>query len=263
MAAVLSPSRPTRDASPAQRRRAQRERFLRLRVGEGAYARQLKQVAEQVGALVKGLAPDGVVEDLPELEHLLNRYAELMHPWARKVAGRMLADVGQRDQKAWIAAGREIGRELGREVREADTGQVTAEMLDLQVDLITSLPRQAAQRVHELTLKGMEGGVRAAELSEEILRSGDVTKSRAMLIARTEVARTAFEFTRARALKLGSEAYVWRTSLDSDVRRSHRQMEGKIIAWDDAPTLSDNTTTHAGCIYNCRCWAEPILPDEV
>ena len=117
--------------------------------------------------------------------------------------------------------------------------------------------------MHELTLKGLEGGVRAETVSQEILRSGDVSKSRAILIARTEVARTAFALTRARALHVGSAAYVWRTSRDSDVRKSHREMEGKVIQWDDAPTLSDGTTTHAGCIYNCRCWAEPILPDEV
>ncbi len=40
---------------------------------------------------------------------------------------------------------------------------------------------------------------RASEIAKEIMRSGDVAKSRATLIARTEVARTARVLTQARA----------------------------------------------------------------
>jgi uncharacterized protein with gpF-like domain len=39
-------------------------------------------------------------------------------------------------------------------------------------------------------------------------------------------------------------------------------MEGVPVRWDQPPTLSDGTVTHAGQIYNCRCWPEPILPNR-
>ena len=80
-----------------------------------------------------------------------------------------------------------------------------------------------------------------------------------MLIARTEVARTASGLTEARARHVGSDGYFWRTAKDADVRDSHRQMEGKFVKWNEPPTLSDGTVTHAGQIYNCRCYAEPVI----
>ena len=89
---------------------------------------------------------------------------------------------------------------------------------------------------------------------------GYVTKARARLSARTAGARTAMELTKARAQSVGSEGYIWRTVRDSDVRPSHKGMEGKFVRWDDPPTL-DNLTGHAGGLPNCRCYAEPIIPD--
>ena len=96
-------------------------------------------------------------------------------------------------------------------------------------------------------------------MAAEIARSGEVTESRAMLIARTEVARANSMITEARAASVGSTHYIWRTAEDERVRESHAEMEGQVVAWDTPPTLSDGTTTHAGQIYQCRCYAEPII----
>lgn len=173
----------------------------------------------------------------------------------------MLEDVNHRDRQAWQELAAEMSRELRREIREAPTGEVMRGLLDEQVSLIKSLPLDAAKRVHELTIKGLEDSTRASEIAKEIAASGQVTASRANLIARTEVARSASVLTQARAQNVGSEGYIWRTSGDSDVRHSHKQMNGKFVRWDSPPTLSDGTTTHAGQIYNCRCYPEPVLPD--
>jgi uncharacterized protein with gpF-like domain len=65
--------------------------------------------------------------------------------------------------------------------------------------------------------------------------------------------------TQARASQVDSTHYIWRTAEDESVRESHAEMEGQVVAWNDPPTLSDGTTTHAGQIYNCRCYPEPII----
>ena len=93
-----------------------------------------------------------------------------------------------------------------------------------------------------------------------IMKLGSQTVGRARTIARTEVSRAQSALTQARAEYVGSEGYVWRTVGDADVRDSHAEMEGKYVRWDSPPKLSDGTVTHAGMIYNCRCWAQPILP---
>ena len=248
----------------AAARRAARERFVRARRAETSYARQLARIARHVGDIVRGIAPGGEVDmgRRVAIERAMAAYADLLRPWANAVGHHMLVDVSRRDEQAWIEAGREMGRNLRDVIAGAPVGAVMRERLAEQVHLITSLPREAAQRVHHLAVEAQINGTRAAQISEEILRSGDVTRSRAMTIARTEVARSVGALTEARAVHVGSEGYIWRTSRDSDVRESHREMEGRYVRWDTMPTLSDGTKCHAGGIYNCRCWSEPVIPDD-
>jgi hypothetical protein len=87
------------------------------------------------------------------------------------------------------------------------------ELMAEQVDLITSLPIKAAQRVHKLTIEAMSDGTRAAEVAQEIMRTGHVTESRAKLIARTETSRTVTAMTQTRAEYVGSQGYIWRTAM--------------------------------------------------
>lgn len=176
----------------------------------------------------------------------------------------MLREVNRRDEAAWAEYTRELSRALRTEIRTAPTGAAMQALLAEQVTLIKSIPLDAAQRVHRLTLEGIENSTRASVISKEIQRSGAVAESRADLIARTEVARTASTLTEARALHVGSEGYIWRTSDDSDVREDHRELEGKFIRWD-SPPIADKRTgrrAHAGCIYGCRCYPEPVIPED-
>lgn len=239
------------------------ERFLNGRKAELTYSRQLRGVARQINAIVKVFAPDGNVEDLNSMTSTLNRYAEILRPWARAVGWGMVSEVARRDEAAWFAHGNEMGRLLREEIRTAPTGILLRERLAEQVRLITSLPIEAGQRVHTLTTESLINSSRASEIAKEILRSGDVSESRAILIARTETARTAAELTQARAEHIGSETYKWHTAEDSDVRHDHKILNGKIFRWD-TPPISDIRTgirANPGCIWACRCWAEPQIPD--
>ncbi|MDH0638205.1 phage minor head protein [Pseudomonas sp. GD03860] len=226
---------------------------------EREYQRSLTQVARQVGSIINGFPLGDPAAD-PTITQVLRKYADLLNDWAIATAGRMIADVNQQDRKAWASRSEEMARALGEEIRNADTGAAMRGLLAEQVTLIKSIPLEAAQRVHELTLKGIEDGTRAGEIAKEIQRSGDVATSRAQLIARTEVSRTAATLTEARAKAVGSEGYIWRTAHDGTVRHSHKEMEGKFVRWDSPPTL-DKLTGHAGCLPNCRCWPEPVIPE--
>lgn len=247
-----------------KKRKAARERFKVTKSVASKYERQLRNVAKQVGVIVTGLAPDGVIKDMGKLRKALEQYSELLKPWATSVAERMIAEADQRDKRKWQAAAAEIGQEMRKELQTTPIGKTFQELMQDQVTLITSLPLDAAERVHRLTLQAMVESRRAPEVAREILRTGEVTTSRAMLIARTEVARTAATLTESRAKYIGSPGYIWRTSGDSDVRPIHKGLNGKFIAWDNPPIAGENgERAHAGCIYNCRCYAEPQLPDII
>jgi len=154
-----------------------------------------------------------------------------------------------------------MGTALRQEIATAPTGIMLREQQAAQVGLITSLPVEAGERVHRLVLEGIVQGTRADVTAREIARTGEVTAGRATLIARTETSRVSTLLTQARAQHVGSEEFVWRTSGDSDVRPSHKALNGKTFRWD-APPLCDAPDHRAlpGCIWNCRCYAEPIIP---
>ena len=214
-----------------------------------------------MGALVRGMSPSGKVRDPAALDKALREYAVLIQPWAQQVAATMLAEVYARTGRAWTRMSKEIGQGLRVELTSAPTGAAMQELMQDQVGLITSLPTTAADRVHRLVAQAMIESTRAADIAAEIARTSDVTEARARLIARTEVARAASVLTESRAVYAGGEGYIWRTSGDGNVRDSHREMDGKYVRWDTKPRLSDGTVTHAGQIYSCRCFADPVLPN--
>lgn len=260
-------------ANPAQKRvitrddareviRNQRRMFAKAKRAELQYGRQLRGVAHQVSRIVRGYATDPKADDL--INEALKRYAQVIQPWARATAAKMLADVARRDRAAWAEQSKLAGRELHREIVDTPVGDLLHALLEEQVTYITSLPLDEAERVHEWTLKGLEDSGRAAEVSNQIMRTGEVTKGRANLIARTEVARTASALTQARATHIGSEGYIWRTSGDSDVRPEHRKLNGKFFRWDDPPRAGTNGMKyHAGQGPNCRCYPEVVIPDDL
>ncbi|WP_088923432.1 phage minor head protein [Burkholderia multivorans] len=228
------------------------------------YRTHLRKIAKHVEDLFDGFQL-GDLEAIPTIEQLLRRYAEALTPWAEATAARMLEDLNRRDEQAWMQQAQEMSRALRDELRRAPTGETMRALMAEQVTLIKSIPLEAAERVHRLTIEALEDSTRAAAISKEIQRSGEVAKSRADLIARTEVSRAATSLTEARARAVGSTHYRWVTSGDSDVRPGHRALNGKVFAWDDPPEVNENGRImrhHPGQIWNCRCWAEPIISED-
>ena len=171
----------------------------------------------------------------------------------------MLTQVEKKDKAAWMEYSKELSKGLQEEIKNAPTGKVMKELLDEQVTLIKSIPLAAAQRVHDLAIEATEGGKRASEVAELIKQSTQVSVSKANTIARTEVSRASSVLTQARAMHIGSEGYIWRTTGDSDVRESHKKMNGKFVKWTEPPALLEGKKiyhAHAGRAARKRVLAE-------
>lgn len=245
----------------AMDRRQLRAERLMVRASESNYMRRLLQVSRQVDSLVRGMMGQDP-KALQRLEEVLRGYADLLLPWAETVAKAMVLDVAHRNLRAWKQNSEDISKALRVEIENAPTGHLYSQLMQEQVQLIRSLPLDAAERVHERVLRATYTGERAATLEADILKTGHVTASRARLIARTEVSRSASALTQARAQYVGSEGYIWRTSRDAAVRDTHRKQEGKFIHWNKPPKTDKGLAPyHAGCGPNCRCFPEPVLPD--
>ena len=183
----------------------------------------------------------------------------------------MITEVNRRNLTAWRTYAGEMSLALRRELLTAPTGEAMQRLLGEQVELITSLPTDAAQRVQEQTTEALETGARyperTAEVEEALAKAHPEATSawlrtRATLIARTETARSASVLVQARAEHIGSESYQWRTAGDWKVRESHKRLNRTVQSWA-APPLSDppDYHSHPGQIFNCRCVALPIIPE--
>lgn len=229
---------------------------------EKTYAMRLRRVAATVADFIHAHNdPAEPVTSGDAIQAALVRYAVAVIPWAQSVGNRMIAEVDARNKMHWHAAAKRISAGLADEIENAPTGEVMRALLAAQVDLITSLPREAAQQVHELVTANRVMGLRAELLTEKIRALGEITKSRAKLIAITETSRAGAVLTQARAESIDSTEYFWRSAGDASVRPDHRALNGRVFKWA-SPPISDTksgTRAHPGCIWRCRCYAEPIF----
>jgi SPP1 gp7 family putative phage head morphogenesis protein len=225
------------------------------------YERALRGVAKEVGKLIKGYMDSDPLNPDTEasLSRALNAYAELIGPWALHIVNNVLRQVDNQDKYVWRQHTKNMAIALRKEINNVDIGDVYKQIMLENVKMIKSIPTQAAQRVHKLVHENMIQSKRSSDLANKIMETEHVTKTRATLIARTEVSKASVALTQARALHIGSEGYIWHTVGDMLVRESHKKMNGKFVKWSEPPTL-DNLTGHAGCIPNCRCWPEPEIP---
>lgn len=209
--------------------------------------------------------PQGMAE---LIQARLFSYTDTIDGWARAVSGTMLKRAAKADYDVWRKVGQALSAEMKRRLKEEGTGSTFSKLQLEQVELIKSIPRTAAERVHDWAQQGMTEGLRPADIAQKIRdQIGGVTESHATLIARTETARARTSFTQARAKAVGSTGYIWHCVHDSATRGRHRELDGTVQRWD-APPITDYgkggvpIRSAPGCVWNCRCWASPILPEE-
>jgi len=184
-----------------------------------------------------------------------------------KMVTSLFSDAG----KTWRQAARTNSK--GKGIYEAlkvelngPVGKSINEQVKRNAKLIKSMPTsirpQITTFVKEETLKGR----RSENIAEDLLNKfPQMYESKAKLIARTEVSKTSTALTKARCDMIGINWYVWRTSEDQRVRSSHDIMDDVLISWDDPPSpekLDGGRSVgkyHAGNIYNCRCYPEPVI----
>lgn len=190
-------------------------------------------------------------------------------------AKRMVLPLDVGNQRTWREAAKKATKGkflyclLMDELKQG-TGQIIQKQVMENVLLIKTLPNDVAQKVVSDIAENALKGARA-ESTEKIIRdkTDQHARASARLIARTETAKTMSALTKARCEQLGLRWYIWRTALDGTrVRLSHRIMEGVLVNWNNPPAPEELVGEksaghyHAGNIWNCRCYSEPVLELE-
>lgn len=185
------------------------------------------------------------------------------------IAKKMIHRVNAKNEKIFKARNQLIYKTLKDEI-DYKLNSSIEQQIEQNATLIKTLPTDIAKKVivsvNEYSLEGLRSE-EIAKLIEKYTKQH--SRASAKLIARTEVSKATTSLTRARCEAIGINAYIWRTALDGNrVRKSHRKMEGVLVFWDNPPspeTLVNEEYVgnyHAGEIWNCRCYPEPIVDIE-
>lgn len=131
--------------------------------------------------------------------------------------------------------------------------------------LIKDIPFKTMNQIKDKTVEALMSGKSARDMADDVYEimseRTDVSDSRARLIARDQVAKLNGQFTEERQTDMGISSYTWRTVGDERVRETHAAVDGQVFSWDSPPAETDDN--HPGEDYQCRCWAEPVLPEEL
>lgn len=189
---------------------------------------------------------------------------------------RMVTPLGISNQRTWrmaakkAAKGKILYRSLVEELRQGGYRIMEGQIIE-NVSLIKTLPEDVASKVVVDIAEHALQGKRSESIERLIIDKTDQhSRASARLIARTEVSKTSTALTKARSEQLGIQWYIWRTALDGNrVRISHQIMEGVLVNWNDPPSpeaLAGEKNVgyyHAGNIWNCRCYSEPLIDIDV
>lgn len=252
-----------------------RGKFKPSSTAERDFYRQLKKVAQASGHIVEQHVHGVTIVDDPKLQAELTRYSEKLEPWAVRQSAKLLEQVQNSNKRAYRNKSKAIGTALNLGLAEDAVGKTALVLLNEQVGLIKSIPKEAGLRAQKIAFEAFLHGTRAEanedtirELKNQLDLTTEVAVSRALLIARTETARANAAINQARATSVGSSQYRWHNSGDGAVRDSHlfwrgkEKIQGMIFDWNDPPTLKDGTRGHPGTFPNCRCFAEPVFDSE-
>ena len=102
------------------------------------------------------------------IQERLFSYSDTIDAWATAVATTMLKRASQADYDVWRKVGQELSADAKRMLKSDAVGSTFDKLQAEQVELIKSIPRDAAQRVHDWAAKGMTEGTRPDVIAKKI-----------------------------------------------------------------------------------------------
>ena len=138
---------------------------------------------------------------------------------------------------------------------------------DANIKLVEDAGRSYAMDVWKVFSNETNFGVDVDDLKGQLWdlmkERGDVSESRASLIAVDQTLKLNSALTEDRHKSVGIDRYEWSTSGDERVREMHAELDGHQFSYDDPPvTNEEGDTNNPGFDYRCRCLAIGLLSDE-
>lgn len=213
------------------------------------------------------------LDDYDSIMAALKRYvtSDFFQGLARAAASRMVTMTRRDGFQTWrqAAAASSQGRKIYRALQEEMKGPIGTrvnQIVEENAKLISTFPEEVSDKVAKFMLGAHQEGLRSSAMAKALAKVfPDIALPRINLIARTETSKASTALIQARSEQLGAEWYIWNTSKDARVRPAHMKMDGVLVRWTDPPApellhgQKGEGYYHAGNIYNCRCYPQPLL----
>lgn len=198
-----------------------------------------------------------------ELEQKLAAYG--LYEMVEKIA-RLTKTTSLREWKRVVKE--TLGIDLMDDYYKGDFYEQALRMwVDSNVEKIKTIPTESLGSMRQIILDGYKQGRTIRDISKDIQEEYNVSKHRAQMFARDQVATLNAQITKMQQQDAGCKRYRWSTSHDACVRDCHRALDGKIFNWNDPPEMwyetkkSGRVYTGRRCNpgedYACRCVAIP------
>lgn len=151
-----------------------------------------------------------------------------------------------------------MGTVLGLPVNSQTTRvkAAVASSRNAAIEYVEKAHRAYADQVRAVFGSGEADGLRVEVLRDRLLERGDVSESRAELIARDQTLKLAGAINEARQKDAGLTYFVWSTSNDERVRPEHAALDNQVFDWSALPEPGA-----PGQDFQCRCVAIPYVPE--
>lgn len=187
----------------------------------------------------------------------------------KKAAPGLIAQ-GFADETVTFAS--KASAEVFRGVVEIDAGDLdvpTTQWTKDNARLIVRLADDLYDGIAKVIEDGWISGTPTPKIAGEVAGRFGIADRRAKLIARDQIGSLNARVTEKRQADLGISEYTWRNVGDERVRGrpdglyprakySHWAREGEVFSWSKPPPDG-----HPGRPIACRCYAEPVLPDDL
>lgn len=223
------------------------------------------------------------------LKRLRNKYDDLVNiyeTFARQEAERIFRDAKKKFYKQFE---KEVGLNILNVMAERGLKQAFEEQVRNNVALIKSLPSKYFGDIEKMTIQSITGQKKfEGGLIKALQDMTGATKKKAKLIARDQSSKAASTYSRLRMQNIGVIGYQWNNSQDKRVAGNpnglypevdknskyhgdHWERQGKYYLFEkmaNAPKAPDGKPFRQpppdgspGMAINCRCYADPVIPD--
>lgn len=213
---------------------------------------------------------DSAAWDLDAILRIVDVYFAIPRPLPPNLRGTGQQTLKFCDEQQKRALQRVFSLDVMRPLREQ--GLIDA-WAAINAALIKTIETRYHDQIRQYVVDAHRTGATTEKLAQLIRARGDVSESRAMIIARDQIGKLNGQITQERQTQQSVEGYLWSNAknetvvgnpagkypeaTDPEMHGDHWEREGQYFRWDSPPEDG-----HPGEPILCHCVALPVLPGE-